>query len=75
MAMILFLAMEIADKKGWKYLWVEIDSKLALLAFENYNIVSWTARNRWQIASSLDFFCAGHIFLERAMLVLTVRHQ
>jgi ribonuclease HI len=37
--MAMILAMEIANKKGWKYLWIENDSKSALLAFENHTIV------------------------------------
>jgi hypothetical protein len=44
--MAMMLALEIADKKGWKYLWVESDSKSALLPFENHNIMPWTLRNR-----------------------------
>jgi hypothetical protein len=65
----MILAMEIADKKGWKYLRIESDSKSALLAFENPNIVPWTLRNR--LANCLQLgLCAGDIFLDRAMLVL-----
>ncbi|KAK2432986.1 hypothetical protein QL285_018299 [Trifolium repens] len=63
--MAMILVMEIADKKGWKYLWIESDSKSALLAFENHNIVPWTLRNRWANCLQLGLLLRwSHIFRE-----------
>jgi ribonuclease HI len=52
--MAMILAMELAYSKGWKNLWLESDSKTALLAFENNNMVPWDLRNRWLNCRSLD---------------------
>jgi ribonuclease HI len=39
--MAMILAMKIANKKDRKYLWIVSDSKSALLAFLNHNIVPY----------------------------------
>jgi ribonuclease HI len=63
--MAMILAMEIANKKGWKYLWIESDSKSALLAFENHTIVPWTLQNRWANCLQLGLLLRwSHIFKE-----------
>ncbi|XP_045791513.1 uncharacterized protein LOC123886223 [Trifolium pratense] len=41
------IAIEIAHNKNWNCLWLESDSKVALLAFSNIEIVPWDLRNRW----------------------------
>ncbi|KAK2386846.1 hypothetical protein QL285_060688 [Trifolium repens] len=45
--MTLIFAMELANSKGWKYLWLESDSQTALRAFDNVGLVPWDLRNRW----------------------------
>jgi hypothetical protein len=45
--MALIIAIEIAHSKNWNFLWLESDSKTALLAFDNIDIVLWDLRNRW----------------------------
>lgn len=42
------LAVEISYDKKWKYLWIELDSKLTSLAFKSPSIVPWNLLNRWQ---------------------------
>ncbi|PNX78082.1 ribonuclease H, partial [Trifolium pratense] len=43
----LILAMELAHKNKWHYLWVESDCVATISAFDNINIVPWDLRNRW----------------------------
>jgi hypothetical protein len=43
----LIIAMEISHSKNWNFLWLESDSKVALHAFDNVDIVPWDIRNRW----------------------------
>ncbi|MCH79455.1 RNA-directed DNA polymerase (Reverse transcriptase) [Trifolium medium] len=45
--MAMILATELAHGKGWYHLWIESDSKAALQAFEDHNIVPLELRNRW----------------------------
>jgi ribonuclease HI len=45
--MALIIAMEIANSKHWNFLCLESDSKVALHAFDNIDIVPWDLRNRW----------------------------
>jgi hypothetical protein len=48
-----------------KYLWIESDSKSALLAFENHTIVPWTLQNRWANCLQLGLLLRwSHIFRE-----------
>ncbi|CAJ2635777.1 unnamed protein product [Trifolium pratense] len=63
--MALIIAIVIAHNKNWNCLWLESDSKVALLAFSNIEIVPWDLRNRW-----LTFLACGvtlqwsHIYRE-----------
>jgi ribonuclease HI len=39
---------EVAYKMNWKNIWIETDSTLVVLAFQNSNtVVPWNLRNRW----------------------------
>ncbi|KAK2451794.1 hypothetical protein QL285_010814 [Trifolium repens] len=41
-------AIEVAYKMNWKNIWIETDSTLVVLAFQNSNtMVPWNLRNRW----------------------------
>jgi len=61
------LAIEIANFKNWRNLWLETDSMLVYLAFKSSKIVPWNLRNRWDnclfLLSSLNL-CVTHIFRE-----------
>jgi ribonuclease HI len=41
----LIIAMELANSKGRKYLWLESDSLTALRAFDNIDLVPWDLHN------------------------------
>ncbi|MCI53261.1 70 kDa peptidyl-prolyl isomerase, partial [Trifolium medium] len=41
-------AIELANVHNWLNLWIETDSKLAVLAFKSGSMVPWMVRNRWQ---------------------------
>jgi ribonuclease HI len=43
----IILAIECAFEKNWSHLWIESDSKLAILAFKNTSIIPWQLKNRW----------------------------
>lgn len=42
------LAIEIAFEKGWHRLWLEYDSQLVVMAFNNVKLVPWKVRTRWR---------------------------
>jgi len=46
-------AIEIAYEINWRNLWIEIDSTLVVLAFNFFNLVPWTLRNRWNSCRTL----------------------
>jgi ribonuclease HI len=60
-------AIKIASKKSWSRLWLEIDSKLVILAFKTFSIFPWHLRNRWmncmKITKDMEIFIS-HIFRE-----------
>jgi hypothetical protein len=39
----------LAHQKNWKNIWIESDSALVVLAFENHEMhhVTWSLRNKW----------------------------
>jgi hypothetical protein len=43
----IILAIECAYVRNWKQLWIESDSKLAILAYRNQKIIPWQLQNRW----------------------------
>ncbi|KAK2441664.1 hypothetical protein QL285_012933 [Trifolium repens] len=43
----IILAIECAYVGNWKQLWIESDSKLAILAYRNQKIIHWQLQNRW----------------------------
>lgn len=61
------LAIEIANKKGWRQVWLECDSQLVVSVFSSISIVPWQQRNRWvnclEITKSMNFR-VSHIFRE-----------
>jgi len=61
------LAIEIANLKNWRNLWLETDSMLVYLAFKSSKIVPWSLRNRWDnclfLLSSFNF-SVTHIYME-----------
>jgi ribonuclease HI len=60
-------AIEAAFDRGWHSLWVECDSKLAVLAFKSPNMVPWSLRNRWEncLFKTLSMnFMITHVFRE-----------
>jgi ribonuclease HI len=40
-------AIEIANQKNWKNIWIESDSALLVLASKNSSKIPWDLRNRW----------------------------
>src|SRR6266487_2208711 len=61
----LILAMELANSKGWKYLWLESNSLMALRAFNSIDLVPWDLRNRWSNCLSLGLNLRwSHIYRE-----------
>jgi hypothetical protein len=61
----LIIAMELANSKGWKYLWLESDSLTALRAFENIDLVPWDLCNCWSNCLSLGLHLQwSHIYRE-----------
>ena len=61
------LAIEIAHRMNWRYLWLETDSMLVSLAFKSSKVVPWHLQNRWNncihLISSMHFFVT-HIYRE-----------
>lgn len=55
------LAIELADKKGWKNLWLEcvIQFFFGVQAFSNSSLIPWPLKNRWynciDIAKNMNF--------------------
>ncbi|GAU19900.1 hypothetical protein TSUD_95050 [Trifolium subterraneum] len=43
----IIMAIECAFERGWKHLWIESDSRIAILAFKNSKIIPWQLHNRW----------------------------
>jgi len=65
--MAAILAMEVAKRKGYNYLWLETDSKLVYLALISPFIVPWTLRNRWNnclVFVSNIHFTFSHVYRE-----------
>lgn len=58
---------EIAKQRGYSRLWIETDSKLAVLAFKSSNLIPWKIRNRWdncmEYISNIAFLIT-HIYRE-----------
>ncbi|MCI34741.1 ribonuclease H protein, partial [Trifolium medium] len=44
----IIIAIEQAHARGWRKLWVESDSQIAIQASKNSSIVPWDLRNRWR---------------------------
>jgi len=61
------LAIEIAQSKNWKNIWLETDSLLLVLAFKNPLSIPWALRNRWlncmEITKTMNFM-VSHIHRE-----------
>jgi len=61
------IAIEIADRKNWRFLWLETDSQLVVLALKDARMVPWNIRNRWSdcldIISNMNFL-ACHMYRE-----------
>lgn len=61
------LAIEIAFRKGWRNLWLECDSALAIEAFKSISVVPWRLRNMWLNCMALVGqinFGYSHIYIE-----------
>lgn len=60
-------AIEFASQFHWQNLWLECDSILVIQAIQNFSIVPWRLRNRWEnclrITRSMNFL-ATHVFRE-----------
>lgn len=41
------IAIEVATNKGWRNFWLEIDSKIVMLALSSSFLVPWCIRNKW----------------------------
>jgi len=52
-------ALELAKQRNYTHLWLETDSRIAVLAFKSTDIVPWQIRNRWfnclDYTSSISF--------------------
>lgn len=60
-------AIEVAHQKQWTNLWLETDSKLVVMAFDNESIVPWSLSNRWYNCRKLLLnmnFMISHIYRE-----------
>jgi hypothetical protein len=60
-------AIEMANAHNWLNLWIETDSRLAVLAFNSNSLVPWAIRNRWQNCKLLTEkinFMITHIYRE-----------
>lgn len=60
-------AIEVAYQKQWFKLWLETDSQLVVLAFNNSSCVPWRLRNRWENCNNLLIsmnFMVTHIYRE-----------
>jgi ribonuclease HI len=60
-------AIELAFDRGWHSLWIECDSKLATMAFNNYHMVPCHIRNRWDncLDKTLSMnFLITHVYRE-----------
>ncbi|KAK2441965.1 hypothetical protein QL285_013197 [Trifolium repens] len=58
---------EMANAHNWLNLWIETDSRLAVLAFNSNSLVPWAIRNRWQNCKLLTEkinFMITHIYRE-----------
>jgi hypothetical protein len=63
--MAIILAIEFAAAHSWYNLLIESDSKVALSAFVNPDVVPWDLRNRWSNCSSLGLVIFhSHIYRE-----------
>ncbi|CAJ2645702.1 unnamed protein product [Trifolium pratense] len=60
-------AIEIADARGWRNMWIESDSMLVVNAYKSSNIVPWSLSNRWfnciKLAGHMNII-VSHIFRE-----------
>lgn len=60
-------AIEIADQRNWRNLWIETDSALVVLAFKSMSLIPCRLRNRWRNCKGmLDNmnFMVTHIYRE-----------
>lgn len=60
-------AIDIAVEKGWRNLWLEVDSKVVMLAFSSSFVVPWCISNRWAnclYKTRLMNFIVSHIYRE-----------
>jgi ribonuclease HI len=63
--MAMIMALEAAASKGWCNIWLESDSKTALEALANPNMVPLDLRNHWSNCLSLGLNIKySHIFRE-----------
>ncbi|CAJ2663409.1 unnamed protein product [Trifolium pratense] len=60
-------AIEIADARGWRNMWIESDSMLVVNAYKSSNLVPWSLSNRWfnciKLAGHMNII-VSHIFRE-----------
>jgi ribonuclease HI len=63
----IILAIECDFDRGWSHLWLESDSKLAVLAFKSCNIIPWQLYNRWLNCMIMIIsmnFVVSHVYRE-----------
>jgi hypothetical protein len=56
---------EIAFQRGWKNMWIETDSSLAVMAFKNDSAIPCDPRNRWKNCKCLLYcmnFMITHVY-------------
>jgi len=60
-------AVEIASQRGWRNIWIESDSALAVMAFNKISMIPCNLRNRWincRVLLTDMNFVATHIYRE-----------
>lgn len=65
--MAVILAMEIAQRKGFNFLWLETDSQLVYLALKSTSTVPWPLRNRSNNCLAFVrsiYFTFSHVYRE-----------
>jgi ribonuclease HI len=64
---VALIAIEIAHRNSWGNLWLETDSKLTMMAFQNAALVPWSLRNKWincqEMLKGMRFI-VSHIYRE-----------
>ena len=60
-------AIEIANQRRWRNLWIETDSALVVMAFKNATLIPCNLRNRWyncKLLLNAMNFIVSHIYRE-----------